>query len=157
MNDETTGWRIALVAETFDPRLTGAAGTVRQVTNRLVALGHEVRILTAGTGPATYGAVGVSRFARPRRNHQLHEALHAFGPDLVHVFTPEGLGIRALRQARRLDIPTVVTETSPRAEFAPPRWQEQVADRADRLTVTASWLRDRVEAAGLSADRKSVV
>ena len=49
MNDETTGWRIALVAETFDPRLTGAAGTVRQVTNRLVALGHEVRILTAGT------------------------------------------------------------------------------------------------------------
>jgi phosphatidylinositol alpha 1,6-mannosyltransferase len=69
----------------------------------------------------------------------------------VHVFTPEGLGIRALRQARRLDIPTVVTETSPRAEFAPPRWQEQVADRADRLTVTASWLRDRVEAAGLSA------
>jgi phosphatidylinositol alpha 1,6-mannosyltransferase len=151
VNDETTGWRIALVAETFDPRLTGAAGTVRQVTNRLVALGHEVRILTAGTGPATYGAVGVSRFARPRRNHQLHEALHAFGPDLVHVFTPEGLGIRALRQARRLDIPTVVTETSPRAEFAPPRWQEQVAERADRLTVTASWLRDRVEAAELSA------
>ena len=144
-------WRIALVTETFDPRLTGTAGTVRQVTDRLVELGHEVRILTAGPGPATYHSVGVSRFSPPRRTHKVHEALHAFGPDLVHVFTPEGLGTRALKQARRLDIPTVVTETSARAEFAPPRWQEQVADRADRLTVTATWLRDRIEAAGPAA------
>ena len=95
--------------------------------------------------------MGVSRFSRPRRNHKLHEALHAFGPDLVHVFTPEGLGTRALRQARRLGIPTLVTETSARAEFAPPRWQEQVADRADRLTVTATLAARPVEAAGLSA------
>jgi hypothetical protein len=60
-------------------------------------------------------------------------------------------GCGPVRQAGRLGIPTLVTETSARVEFAPPRWQEQVADRADRLTVTASWLRDRVEAAGLSA------
>lgn len=144
-------WRIALVTESFDPRLTGTAGTARQVADRLVATGHEVRVLTGGAGPATYHSVGVSRFCPPRRNHKIHESLHAFGPDLVHVFTPGAVGAKALRQANRLDIPTVVTETSVRAEFAPPRWQEQVADRADRLTVTATWLRDRLDAAGLAA------
>jgi phosphatidylinositol alpha 1,6-mannosyltransferase len=144
-------WRIALVTESFDPRLTGTAGTVRQVANRLVATGHEVRIVTAGTGPATYHSAGVSRFGPPRRSHKIHESLHAYGPDLVHAFTPGAIGTKALKQANRLGIPTVVTETSARAEFAPPRWQEQVADRADRLTVTATWLRDRLVAAGLGA------
>ncbi len=98
--------RIALVTETFDPRLTGTAGTVRQVADRLVATGHEVRILTAGTGPAAYHSVGVGRFSAPRRSHQIHESLHAFGPDLVHAFTPGPIGTRALRQAVRLGIPT---------------------------------------------------
>jgi len=143
--------RIALVTESFDPRLMGAAGTVRQVADRLVSTGHEVRILTAGAGPATYHSVGVSRFAPPRRNHKLHESLHAFGPDLVHAFTPGSVGTRALRQARRLGVPSLVTETSARAEFAPTQWREQVAERAERLTVTTSWLRDRVNDAGLPA------
>ncbi len=44
-----------------------------------------------------------------------------------------------------------MTETSARAEFAPPQWQEQVADRADRLIVTASWLRDRLADAGVAS------
>ena len=109
------------MTESFDPRLTGTAGTVRQVADRLVATGHEVRVLTAGTGPAAYHAVGVSRFGPPRRNHKIHESLHAFGPDLVHAFTPGAVGTKALRQAARLGVPTVVTETSARAEFAPPR------------------------------------
>jgi phosphatidylinositol alpha 1,6-mannosyltransferase len=143
--------RIALVTESFDPRLTGAAGTVRQVANRLVETGHEVRVLTAGTGPAAYHSVGVSRFGPPRRSHRIHEALHAFGPDLVHAFTPGAVGAKALRQAARLGVPTVVTETSARAEFAPPQWQLKVADAADRLTVTATWLRERLAAAGLDA------
>jgi phosphatidylinositol alpha 1,6-mannosyltransferase len=144
-------WRIALVTETFDPRLTGTAGTVRHVADRLVATGHEVRALTSGVGPAAYHAVGVSRFGPPRRSHKINESLHAYGPDLVHVFTPEGLGSRALRQARRLGVPTLVTETSYRAQFAPPQWRDKVADRADRLTLTATWLRDRVADAGLTA------
>ena len=139
--------RIVLVTESFDPRLTGTAGTVRQVADRLVGLGHQVRILTAGAGPASYHAVGVSRFGPPRRNAKLRESLTAYGPDLLHAFTPGAVGTRALRQARRLGIPTVVTETSPRAEFAPPQWRERVAERADRMTVTASWLRDRLAAA----------
>ncbi len=143
--------RIVLVTESFDPRLTGTAGTVRQVADRLTGLGHEVRLLTSGPGPAAYHAAGISRFGPPRRNAKLREALMAYGPDLVHAFTPGGLGTRALRQARRLDVPTVVTETSQRAEYAPPQWREGVADRADRLTVTATWLRDRLGSAGVPA------
>jgi phosphatidylinositol alpha 1,6-mannosyltransferase len=143
--------RIALVTESFDPRLTGTAGTVRQVADLLVATGHEVRILTAGTGPATYHSAIVSRFGPPRRNHRIHEALHAFDPDLLHAFTPGAIGTKALKQAGRLGVPAVVTETSARVEFAPPRWQEQVADRADRLIVTASWLRHRLDATGVAA------
>ena len=68
--DSNRPWRIALVTESFDPRLTGTAGTVRQVVNRLVATGHEVRILTAGTGPATYHSVGRQPFQPPRRRPQ---------------------------------------------------------------------------------------
>jgi phosphatidylinositol alpha 1,6-mannosyltransferase len=147
----TSPRRIVLVTESFDPRLTGTAGTVRQVADRLVALGHRVRILTAGPGPASYHAVGISRFSPPRRNAKLREALTAFGPDLVHVFTPGPVGTRALRQARRMGVPTLVTETSPRAEYAPPQWRASVAERADRLVVTASWLRDRLSCAGLPA------
>ena len=143
--------RIALVTETFDPRLTGAAGTVRQVADRLVAAGHEVRILTGGTGPAAYHSVGVARFSAPRRHHKIHESLHAFGPDLVHAFTPGAVGTKALRQARELGLPTLVTETSSRAEFAPAQWRDQVAGRADRLVVTASWVRDRLADAGVAS------
>jgi phosphatidylinositol alpha 1,6-mannosyltransferase len=149
--DSNRPWRIALVTESFDPRLTGTAGTVRQVANRLVANGHRVRIVTGGTGPTTYHSAGISRFSPPRRNHKIHESLHAFGPDLLHAFTPGAIGTKALKQANRLGIPTVVTETSARAEFAPPRWQEQVGDRADRLSVTATWLRERLDAAGVAA------
>ena len=147
----TRALRVALVTESFDPRLTGTAGTVRQVANGLVAAGHEVRVVTAGTGPAAYHSVGVSRFGPPRRNHKIHQALEAFGPDLVHVFTPGAVGTKTLRQAARLGIPTLVTETSPRAEFVPPQWQRQVADATDRLTVTATWLRERLAYAGLDA------
>jgi phosphatidylinositol alpha 1,6-mannosyltransferase len=143
--------RVALVTETFDPRLTGTAGTVRHVADRLVAAGHQVRILTGGAGPASYHAVAVDRFAPPRRNRRLDESLHAFGPDLVHAFTPGVVGAKALHQARRRGVPTLVTETSPRAEFAPAHWRGRVADRADRLVVTASWLRDRLAAADLPA------
>jgi phosphatidylinositol alpha 1,6-mannosyltransferase len=142
--------RIALVTETFDPRLTGAAGTVRQVADRLVAAGHDVRILTGGPGPAEYHAVGVARFSAPRRHRKIHESLHAFGPDLVHVFTPGPVGSKALRQARKLTLPTLVTETSARAEFAPAQWRDQVAG-ADRLLVSASWLRDRLAVEGVAA------
>jgi hypothetical protein len=88
-------WRIALVTESFDPRLTGTAGTVRQVADRLVATGREVRILTAGTGPSSYHSVGVSRFAPPRRNHKIHESLHAYAPDLVAQPAP---GLRAVHR-----------------------------------------------------------
>jgi phosphatidylinositol alpha 1,6-mannosyltransferase len=143
--------RIALVTETFDPRLTGTAGTVRHVADRLVATGHDVRILTSGVGPATYHAVGVSRLGPPRRRHKIRESLHAYAPGVVHAFTPGAIGSRALREAHRLGVPTLVTETSARAEFAPPQWRDQVAGQTDRLSVTATWLRDRLGEAGLDA------
>ena len=40
------------------------------MVNELVAAGHELRVVTAGTGPAAYHSVGVSRFGPPRRNHK---------------------------------------------------------------------------------------
>src|SRR5215210_13353 len=126
--------RIALVTESFDPRLTGTAGTVRRVADRLVEAGHEVRIVAGDSGPVEYRSVGVGRFGSPRRHQKIHTALLAFGPDLLHAFTPGTIGTKALGQANRLGIPTIVTETSARAAFAPPAWQAKVADRAGRLT-----------------------
>lgn len=143
--------RVALATESFDPRLSGTAGTVRHVADRLVTAGHEVRILTGGAGPSTYHSIGVDRFAAPRRKHHLRESMLALGPDLVHAFTPGVVGAKALRQARLLGVPTLVTETSPRAEFAPAQWRDRVADRADRLVVTASWLQARLADEDLDA------
>ena len=68
----------------------------------------------------------------------------------MHAFTPGPVGAKALRQARKLGLPTLVTETSARAEFAPAQWRDQVAG-VDRLIVTASWLRDRLAVAGVAS------
>ena len=135
--------RVALVTDAFLPVRDERTTTVRQVADRLIDTGHQVRILAPGPGLTSYRGAPVTRIGTwARLGHQLRTALEEQRPDLVHVTSPDTVGRSALKQARRLELPTVVVEQAAVPRFAPDYWREGVAERADRLVVTSRWMRD---------------
>ncbi len=84
-----------------------------------------------------------------RPGSQVREALRAFGPDLVHVTSPGTLGRKALKHARRLGVPTLVVEQSPLLDVTADYWRSRVADRADRVLVTSTWMTQRLAELGV--------
>lgn len=145
--------RIALVTETFFPAVDGTTTTVKAVADRLIDTGHEVRIVAPGPGLASYRRCEVTR-VRPldRPSGQVGDALESFAPDVVHVTSPRTLGRKALKHARRLGVPTVVVEQSPVLDLAADYWRAKVADRADRVLVTSTWMVARLAEMGVAAD-----
>ena len=127
------GMRIALVTETFFPAVDGTTTTVKAVLDRLVDRGHDVLVVAPGPGLPTYRGCRIAR-VRPldKPGSQVREALDSFRPDLVHVTSPDTVGRKALKHARRLGVPTVLVEQSPKhSGYA-----------ADRLLVTSTWMLD---------------
>lgn len=145
--------RIALVTESFYPAVDGSTTTVRAVADRLIDTGHDVRIVAPGPGLSTYRRSEVVRI-RPldRRGGQVREALETFAPDLVHVTSPRAVGRKALKHARRAGLRTVVVEQSPVLDLAADYWRTKVADRADRVLVTSTWMVTRLAEMGVQAD-----
>lgn len=145
--------RIALVTESFYPAVDGSTTTVRAVADRLIDTGHDVRIVAPGPGLSTYRRSEVVRI-RPldRRGGQVREALETFAPDLVHVTSPRAVGRKALKHARRAGMRTVVVEQSPVLDLAADYWRTKVADRADRVLVTSTWMVARLAEMGVQAD-----
>jgi phosphatidylinositol alpha 1,6-mannosyltransferase len=132
--------RIVMVAESFLPLINGVANTVRHVTDRLLARGHQPLIITAGAGPDHYGEVPVVRarsfgipgyraFPVGLPDPAIERAMAEFAPDLVHLASPFVLGAFGLRSARRLGLPTVAVFQTDIAGFAR---QYPWAVRADR-------------------------
>ncbi|CAB4697455.1 MAG: glycosyltransferase [Actinobacteria bacterium] len=149
--------RILLVTETFYPAVDGTTTTLKATADRLIDQGHEVRIVAPAPGLATYRrstVVRISPLAKP--GAQVRAAIDAFRPDLVHVtspaLTPRGLGRKALKHCSRTGVPSVVVQQSAVSELAWDLWRAQVADRTDRIVVTAPWLRDRLTSLGVEAD-----
>lgn len=129
-----------MVAESFLPQINGVANTVRHVTDRLVARGHQPLIIAAGAGPDHYGEVPVVRarsfgipgyraFPVGLPDPAIERAMADFAPDLVHLASPFVLGAWGLRSARRLGLPTVAVFQTDIAGFAR---QYPWAVRADR-------------------------
>lgn len=144
--------RIVLVAESFFPAVDGATTTVKAVADRLIETGHTVLVVAPAPGLTSYRGGQVARIqARDRVGSQVREVLAAFGPDLVHVTSPGTVGRRALKQARALGLPTIVAQQSPIGTVTADRWCTTVADRADRVLVTAPWMRGRLGALGVEA------
>jgi phosphatidylinositol alpha 1,6-mannosyltransferase len=145
--------RIVLVTETFYPAVDGTTTTVKAVADRLVDTGHGVRIIAPGPGLASYRCCDVARI-RPldRPSAQVRDALAAFAPDVVHVTSPRTLGRKALKHARRMGVPTLVVEQSPVLDLAADYWKAKVADRADRVLVTSTWMVQRLAEMGVRAD-----
>lgn len=144
--------RIALVTETFYPAVDGTTTTLKAVADRLVDLGHTIRIITPGPGLATYRTCQVVRI-RPLEptGPQVRHAIDAFAPDLVHVTSPGTLGRKTLKHTDRAGIPSVVVEQSPVLDLAADYWRAKVADRTDAVLVTSSWMVDRMAEFGVAA------
>ncbi len=137
--------RIALVTETFFPAVDGTTTTVKAVADRLVRTGHQVLVIAAGPGLASYGASEVVRI-RPldRPGAPVRGALERFRPDLVHLTSPDTVGRKALKHARRLGIPTLVVEQSALMDVTADYWRSRVAGRSDRVLVTSRWMTGRL-------------
>ena len=149
--------RIAVVTESFYPATDGTTTTVRNLVDRLVDRGHTVRLVAPAPGLTSYRGVEIVRVrALDKPGRQVRAALEGFAPDLVHVTSSLELGPtigrKALKHARRLGVPTLVVQQTPVSDLAAPLWQAKVAERADRVLVTARWMQDRLAALDVTAD-----
>lgn len=144
--------RIVLVTETFYPAVDGTTTTLKAVADRLVDLGHTVRIITAGPGLSTYRTCQVVR-VRPLETTgpQVRGAIDAFAPDLVHVTSPGSVGRRALKHTHREGVASIVVEQSPVLDLAAGYWCAKVAGRTDAVLVTSSWMVERMAEFGVTA------
>ena len=144
--------RIALVAESFFPAVDGTTTTVKAVVDRLVDTGHEVSSWRPAPGLTSYRGCRVARI-QPRElvGTQVRAVLEAFGPDLVHVTSPDTVGRKALKHARRLGVPTLTVQQTPVSHLTAERWRTKVAGRSDLVLVTAGWMRDRFADLGVDA------
>lgn len=145
--------RIALVTDSCYPATDGTTTTIKAVADRLIDRGSDVLVVAPGPGLADYRGSRVAR-VRPldKPGRQVREALDAFSPDLVHVTSSGPLGRKALKHARRLDVPTLMVQQSPVVDLAADHWRATVADRSDRMLVTAPWMIDRVAELGGTAE-----
>ncbi|WP_370291004.1 glycosyltransferase [Nocardioides sp.] len=144
--------RIVLVTESFYPAVDSTTTTLKAVVDRLVDLGHDVRIIAPGPGLATYRGCDVVR-VRPLEptGAQVREAIASFSPDLVQAHSPRAVGRKALKHARRLGVRTLVVEQSPVLDLAADYWRAKVAERADDVLVTAPWMVERAAELGVRA------
>ncbi|GAB2755088.1 glycosyltransferase family 1 protein [Nocardioides salsibiostraticola] len=145
--------RVALVTETFCPSVDSSTRTAKAVIDRLLDVGHEVRVVTPGPGLATYRGASISR-TRPLDpiGGQVRAAIDEFRPDVALVLSPGTVGRKALKHTTRRSIPSVVVEQSPLLHQAADYWRTRVAERADRVLVTSRWMVDRAAELGVSAD-----
>lgn len=139
--------RIAFFSDNFYPELSGITDTIITTGGELMKRGHELCYVAphyseddralAGRGVeeekahAVVGKVpvlrlpsfsvpsptGQSRFALP--TGQSVPFLASFKPDVIHTQSPYGVGIEALRAAKRLRVPLVGTNHTAIEDFFP--------------------------------------
>lgn len=144
--------RITVVTETYYPAVDATTTTVKATVDRLVDLGHEVRLVAPAPGLGDYRGCRVDRVGTLERpGAQVRASLEAFRPDVVHVVSPGTLGRKALKHARRLGVPSLVVQQDALPVPALDRWRTRVAERADRVLVTAAWSVERLAEASIDA------
>jgi glycosyltransferase involved in cell wall biosynthesis len=124
--------RIALFTETFLPKTDGIAITLCRVLEHLARRGHTSLLFAPSGGPRRYAGtsvVGLTAVPFPLYPEfkwvpptvDVSDRLHAFGPDIVHVFNPVSLGVAGLRHARELGVPVAASYQTDLPGFAA-RW-----------------------------------
>ncbi|MEV5002808.1 glycosyltransferase [Nocardioides sp. LML1-1-1.1] len=144
--------RIVLATETFYPAVDSTTTTLKATVDRLVDLGHAVRIVAPGPGLASYRGCDVVR-VRPLEptGAQVRDAIESFGADVVQVHSPRNVGRKALKHAARLGVPTLAVEQSAVLDLAADYWRAKIAERADRVLVTSPWMVERAAELGVTA------
>lgn len=112
--------RIAIVTETFLPKIDGIVTMVTKTVETLTAAGDEILLFAPSGAPAEYcGAPVVPlpsvpfpfypelRIAPPRASMRRH--LDAFRPDVFHLFEPSLLGIGGIYYGQVLHVPIVIS------------------------------------------------
>lgn len=111
--------RIALVTETFLPKVDGIVNTLCRLLEHLEERGHASFLIAPQGGPDRFAATPVLgvpglrvpfypelRLALP---HDLSAPLAEFQPEVVHVLNPLALGVAGLSWARRAGVPVVAS------------------------------------------------
>jgi glycosyltransferase involved in cell wall biosynthesis len=118
--------RIAIFSDTYPPQVNGVAHVVALAAMGLALRGHDVHVLTATQGTKQYldeisagkyvvhnlysvpsGVYPDLRFTVPLATTMF--ALKRWQPDIVHTHTPFGVGVAALRCAKRFGVPLIGT------------------------------------------------
>jgi glycosyltransferase involved in cell wall biosynthesis len=112
--------KIAIVTETFLPKIDGIVTMVTQTVETLTAAGDEVMVFAPAGGPEQLSGapiVGVPsvpfpfypelRIAAPRQS--MRRQLQDFDPDVLHLFEPSLLGIGGIYYGKVLNIPIVIS------------------------------------------------
>ena len=112
--------KIAIVTETFLPKIDGIVTMVTKTVEALRERGDEVLIFAPSGGPAElFGAEVVSlpslpfpfypelRVAAPRAS--MRKRLEAFRPDVFHLFEPALLGVGGIYYGKVLHVPIVIS------------------------------------------------
>ena len=146
--------RTLLVTESFYPAVDGTTTMVKATADRLIERGHDLAIVAPAPGLTTYRHSRVTRVSPlGKPGAQVRDAIDAFAPDAIVVVTPAatpaGLGRRAIKHARARGVSTTVVQTAPVPDLAWEYWRRRIADRADRVVVTAPWLSARMASLGV--------
>lgn len=122
--------RVAVVAESFLPRINGVTGSVLRTARHLIARGHQVDIIAPEPAPSatsdgarvhsvrslSVSVMGVDvGWASTAR---LQNLLTDLQPDVVHLASPLLLGHQAMKAAVALHLPTVAVFQTDVSGFA---------------------------------------
>ncbi|MQA86337.1 MAG: glycosyltransferase [Streptosporangiales bacterium] len=121
--------RIAVVTESFLPRVDGVANSVCRVLEHLAARGCEAIVVAPAPGPASYAGFPVHlvrgvalpfyrSFVVGVPSRRVTTILEGFRPDVVHLASPSLLGASGAMAARRLGVPAVAVLQTDVAGFA---------------------------------------
>lgn len=149
--------KVAVVTESFLPRMNGVTNSVCRVVEYLSARGHEVLVVAPGPGPGDHAGQPVRltpgvalpfyrSFVVGLPAPHVTPVLRDFGPDVVHLAAPVLLGASGVAAARKLDVPAVAVFQTDVAGFARRyglrgadpvvwAWLRRIHERADRTLV----------------------
>lgn len=114
--------RIAIFTETYLPYINGVVTHIKILRDGLVALGHEVLIVTADTTTRHHYLKDGVLYCPAKRikllygyglaspySHRRTAYVREFNPDIIHVHQEFGVGVSGFHVAKRLHKPLVYT------------------------------------------------
>ncbi len=166
-----TNVKVAVVAESFLPRVNGVTNSVCRILEHLPARGHEVMVVAPRPGPDDHAGQPVRltpglalpfyrSFVVGLPARQVTAALRDFEPDIVHLASPLVLGISGAAAARRLGVPSVAVFQTDIAGFARRyglrgadpvvwAWLRHIHEQADRTLAPSRPTLERLRAHGI--------